>query len=656
MAAGILFQNATNFRRDFLKNFLRFFCVRFFSIFFLLTATISAPADELWGNMAIARRVYDVAAANAAQNNAAATVPQAGSTDGDGHTIFDSSQKTLPQPAPADWDGRDAEHAIFKNLPDQRPQDRSDRRHRTREAFIRHVDDAWQVSAEAGGAIPGQDGCQDGEEKLRQLILPRIVLQDVPIAEAVAAIGASVEAVAGPDYGINLALLDAPSGERRVTLHLRNAPLDKVLHLLAQAVDCDWEMDGNTVVLSAAARHRLRTKIFPISRTAVLRMTNLRGRDLDSGNQIAREERLLREFLQNAGVDFTGTAGSGLAFDGSGLLVAQTSRNLERVENILRRYADGRQVEIEAKFLEVQQGALEALQLHMSSIGQRGSVSSESVLRNLVQAFTTHGSGSADGSIVLDSRPLGGTAVDHIPIPNRAPQLPNAANLGSQSSPLINVLSGSQTNFVLQALEQQSGSDLMSAPRVTVLPGKTAEITVAQEFRYPEAYDEIQSSVGSGSSLNASTSAGVTITAGTPRNFQTRNVGVEMAVTPTIEDDGRISLRLEPAVTEFEGFVEYGGISVAVSGGATVTVPSGFFQPIFSVRRIRTEVTIADGATVAMGGLTREEVKEVRDKVPLLGDIPLLGKLFRSKGTSSQKRNLLIFVTAKLTPITAAQD
>jgi general secretion pathway protein D len=188
----------------------------------------------------------------------------------------------------------------------------------------------------------------------------------------------------------------------------------------------------------------------------------------------------------------------------------------------------------------------------------------------------------------------------------------------------------------------------MSAPKVTVLSGKTAEIVVAQEFRYPEEYDAILSSVGTSSGTLSGSSAGVTITAGTPRNFKTRNIGVEMRVTPIVEADDRISLRLEPSVTEFEGFIEYGGSSVAVSGNSTVTVPSGFFQPIFSTRRIATEVTIDNGATVVMGGLTREEVKAVRDKIPILGDIPLLGKLFRSRGQSSQKRNLLIFVTARL--------
>jgi general secretion pathway protein D len=94
--------------------------------------------------------------------------------------------------------------------------------------------------------------------------------------------------------------------------------------------------------------------------------------------------------------------------------------------------------------------------------------------------------------------------------------------------------------------------------------------------------------------------------------------------------------------------VEYGGPSVAISGGTTVTVPPGFYQPIFGVRELTTRVTLWDGATLVMGGLTREEVKKVKDKVPVLGSLPLVGRLFRSEGESSQKRNLIIFVTARL--------
>jgi general secretion pathway protein D len=183
-----------------------------------------------------------------------------------------------------------------------------------------------------------------------------------------------------------------------------------------------------------------------------------------------------------------------------------------------------------------------------------------------------------------------------------------------------------------------------------VLSGSPASITVAQELRYPQSYGEIQSEVGTGGVNNGTGgAAGVTITAGTPQDFTTRNVGVELNVTPTVEEDEySISLDLNPRVTEFEGFVEYGGQSIAISGSTTVTVPSGFYQPIFSSREIKTRVTVWDGATLVMGGLTREEVKRVNDKTPFLGDIPLVGRLFKSKGEASSKRNLLIFVTANL--------
>lgn len=236
-------------------------------------------------------------------------------------------------------------------------------------------------------------------------------------------------------------------------------------------------------------------------------------------------------------------------------------------------------------------------------------------------------------------------------INNNPPQIPGAAYLGLGANALANitgVIGEFDVNAVVRALSQKQGTDLLSAPKVTVLSGNPATITVAQELRYPQSFGQTQSQVGTGSASGGG-SAGVAITAGTPQEFTTRNVGVELKVTPTVEeDDYSISLDLNPRVTEFDGFVEYGGPSVAISGITTVNVPSGFYQPIFSVRDISTKVTIWDGATLIMGGLTREEVKKVNDKVPVIGDIPLLGKLFRSKGESAQKRNLLIFVTANL--------
>lgn len=229
------------------------------------------------------------------------------------------------------------------------------------------------------------------------------------------------------------------------------------------------------------------------------------------------------------------------------------------------------------------------------------------------------------------------------------PRIPSQTGLnlaGGDLARMSGVIGSGEFKVLLRALERSSGSDLLSAPKVTVLSGKTAEITVAQEFRYPRNFGDIQADVGRGDSTSGS--AGVAIAAGTPRDFAVRNLGVEMRVTPSVEENNAISLRLEPAVTEFDGFIEYGGPSVAIASDTTVTVPSGFYQPLFSIRRVRTEVTIWDGATVVMGGLTREENVAVEDRVPVLGNIPVVGRLFRTEGTRNRKRNLLIFVTANL--------
>ena len=186
---------------------------------------------------------------------------------------------------------------------------------------------------------------------------------------------------------------------------------------------------------------------------------------------------------------------------------------------------------------------------------------------------------------------------------------------------------------------------MLCAPKVTVISGSTASITVSQQMRYPESWGDMQSNVGTSSSDSGAGAAGVTITPGTPTDFTAYDVGVVMEVTPNVEEDGSINLVLNPRVTEFEGFLEYGGVAVAISSGTTVTVPSGFIQPVFSVREVRTTVTVFDGATLVMGGLTREQVITVNDQVPILGDIPWVGRIFQSKGETSQKRNLLIFVT-----------
>lgn len=532
--------------------------------------------------------------------------------------------------------------------------------------MLTEVNNAWEMPIVQDDARIADSRVEEDnniQNKLSKIIFPKIRFINIPISTVVETISEmSVQYDTTTDdenlKGINIVLVASNvENEPKINLNLRNVTLERLLFYTAQASNyrCDYTQDAVIIGDPQAMQEQLEMRFFAVSRATIIKLTGLQGLNHKStDNQVVNEhdeEQAIKSFFIRAGVDFS-IPGSNMAFDGVQLIVTNNLKNLHRIERILQKYSETKQVEIEAKFLEVTQGTLDELAFRWNVLNRfnndRGGISTGSGttdnLRTMGQAFAPSVSSSGDGKIVIDTK--------EINLRNQPPQLSGQINLGTSSVPFgsfLGVVDRAQVSMMMRALEQNSGSDLMSAPKLTVLSGKTANIVVAQELRYPQNYGETHSEVGNGSTLGLtnSSSAGVTITAGTPKDFTTRNIGVEMKVTPIVEGNNNISLQLEPKVTEFEGFMEYGGMSVAVTGGATVSVPSGFYQPIFSTRAIQTEVTVQNGSTVIMGGLTREEVKEVRDKIPVLGSIPLLGKLFRSKSETSQKRNLLIFVTAR---------
>jgi general secretion pathway protein D len=574
-------------------------------------------------------------------------------------------------------------------------------RERSREQLLDEVGKGWQrpgIYQERAPGLAADTKVTPLAQKLERIILPSVSFTRVELARVVTTLSAASEEFdpTGTDpKGVNIVLIDPANKAPAISITLRNLSLKRVLDFIVDSVGYQYEIQADAVVVRPGGEtSSLETAYFAVTRSTVIRMTGVGnggasaapakgGTPLGStvrGDSSAGEAAALRGFLQQAGVNFEATAGSSLAYDGSGIFVTQTARNLDRIRNILNRYNDVRQVEIEAKFMEVQEGALEELgvkwgitrgglpelnpttgQPVLDATGRPILIPEEvygtdKVTRSLTEAFSNL-SASPVISILggVTTTQNGGTTATtsggSLNVPVNPPTIPGGVSVGSASGPLANftgMIGEFNVNAVVRALSQKQGNDLLSAPKVTVLSGNPANMVIAQELRYPQSYGEIQSQVGTGSASGGG-AAGVSITSGTPQEFTTRNVGVEFKVTPTVEeDDYSISLDLNPKVTEFDGFVEYGGPSIAISGGTTVTVPPGFYQPIFSVREVSTKVTIWDGATLIMGGLTREDVKNVADKVPVLGDLPLLGRFFRSKGQSSQKRNLLIFVTANL--------
>lgn len=535
-------------------------------------------------------------------------------------------------------------------------------RQQTRDALLEEVAYSW-ARPEVAGENPGLVARESDEKirnRLEEIFIPKVEFRQMPLSQVVEALS-EISLRHSPDgEGLNIVLIDPEGRDPYVAILLRRINLKRVLDFVTESVGFEYDLQRDAVVIrpGQGPGFGLETAFYPISRSTLIRLTGIHAADAPADPTGLRDpfavpesepidergeaERALKSFLQRAGIPFDGIAGATLALADGQLIVTQTPRNHEKVRSLLRRYREIKQVEIEARFLEVQERNLEELGIEWTLLGNGEDKLSNSPVRNLASAFTI---GQEESRIVID-RP----DADLPSIGQGAPVLPITVDLAEDAGNLFtfarDIGDGLDLEILIRALERQSGNDLLSAPKLTVLSGKTAEIVVAEEFRYPEMYGDTDAEVGMGDSESGS--AGVAITAGTPRSFTTRNVGVEMEVTPTVENDNSISLLLKPKVTEFEGFVEYGGTSVAIASDTTVTVPSGFYQPIFSIRKVQTEVTIWDGATVVMGGLTREHAVRFNDRVPILGDIPLIGRLFRNEGESTQKRNLLIFVTANL--------
>lgn len=187
---------------------------------------------------------------------------------------------------------------------------------------------------------------------------------------------------------------------------------------------------------------------------------------------------------------------------------------------------------------------------------------------------------------------------------------------------------------------------------------------VVTEYIYPTEFQVTMSQQGTtGGSTTTGGGTGEPLAIVEPQNFEMREVGVILQVVPEVSAEGQmINLMLNPQVVSEPVWKNYGtkipklvprtifdqvlGIMVTNSEIEYTELPME--QPFFPVRSVSTQLSIYNGATVVMGGLINEQRTTIEDKVPFLGDIPYLGRLFRSRSEKSDKRNLLVFVTARL--------
>ncbi|MBR5886781.1 MAG: hypothetical protein IKZ07_01085 [Akkermansia sp.] len=290
--------------------------------------------------------------------------------------------------------------------------------------------------------------------------------------------------------------------------------------------------------------------------------------------------------------------------------------------------------------------------------------SSDPISNGLMTGGLRSGTGALTGSS-MDSLVASGSA---------------AANTSRRAAPGILSLSGiydeGSFQMIMRGLSQKKGVDIMSAPSLVARPGELdytpepdplaadqngdngcAKIEVVRRFIYPSAYDapELGGSTNNNNNWNNNNSMSMPIASpANPSEWAVEEVGIVMRFkVDELEGNDIIKFNhFEIKVVNFEGFVNFGSpITAGIANDTQIEhitlTENRIDMPIFSRRYINSNPCIYDGHTIAIGGMIEDNVQKVEDKVPVFGDLPLIGRFFRSNAESHVRKNLMIFVTAE---------
>jgi len=565
-----------------------------------------------------------------------------------------------------------------------------------RGAMLRDVQAEWELPVRKFGGSDStiieqpviQSRQSDSvERKLDEIRIPSLNFQDTTVREAINFLrqrSVALDNTGSEPAGVNIVLkLDptsgAADGSTRITLQLQDVPLRVALGYIADAANLKIKVDPHAVLIVPQNEPTdiLVTKEYKVPPGLITSIPSDSAGAAPASpfgapaSAPTAERSGAREFLEQYGVNFPSGASANFLPNTSKLIVRNTQENLDLIDNLLSGsgFETPKQIEIESRFVEVSQNNLKelgadwllgqfTLPFGSGTSGGGGTIGNQGAYNPNVYpirdptgipvgASPINNSGQVTAGNRSGTTAISANAVDALLFATPLGPAPGILSLAG-------VFTNPQFQVVLRALDQKKGVDLMSAPKVTARSGQTARIEIIREFIYPTEFDPPQ--------IPQNTNSGLTpVTPSTPSSFDTRNLGVELEVQPQIGPDGfTIDLILQPRVTEFEGFINYGSpINTFVpfqnpfnplqALTAPVTLTDNVInQPIFSVREITTEVSIYDGETVALGGLLREDVQKTEDRTPIIGDIPLIGRAFRTDASQHIKRNLVIFTTVRL--------
>jgi type IV pilus assembly protein PilQ len=410
--------------------------------------------------------------------------------------------------------------------------------------------------------------------------------------------------------GQNIVVSDSVTGN--LTLRLQNVPWDQALDIVLRTKGLDKRRQDNVIIIGPTEELANREKAELAAHKEVQELSPIRSEFMTVN--YAKVADLAKMIRPTAG----GAAGGGkntlLSTRGSisidertnTLLVQDTAENLAEIRRLVQTLdVPVKQVLIECRIVVVS----DTFERDLGA--QFGVTSAQSNGNNGLLAITGSGTGAdtmVQSALTNLSSGLPATPVVTPALANRYMVNTPAANTNGSIG--ISLLGGSYlVDLALSAAENEGKSETISSPRVITANQKQAVILQGTEIPYQE-----------------SASSGATTT-------QFKNAVLSLKVTPLITPDNRVILDLDVSDDTV---------------GQQVTSATGGTVPSIDTRQIQTQVLVGDGQTVVLGGILETTKSYAANKVPWLGDIPILGNLFKSTTNINNKTELLIFITPKI--------
>lgn len=537
----------------------------------------------------------------------------------------------------------------------------------TRTERLRQVEEKWypeitnkDVTVSAQETQPSLTRATnfDIDQKLRGIMIS-LSFNNASIEEATNFLSIESKRLDPDHKGISFIILpEAAASAKPVTLALSNVPLGEALRYVCQIADEKYKVQDYAISIVPVTQNTedllSRTFIVPPSFVAP---PSSAGADTGTDLPGARRPIAPAAGATAATADTSGDttqsaleakhvkfpAGSSAVYSPNTgqLTVVNTADQMELIEELVNAgQAPTLMVRISTKFVEINQQDVNDLTFNSSFSFLNANIHTGSKVTDTTKIDSASYNTALPGA-------SGFTA-------NGIDQLLNPSANYTNSFYFRGNILPSQFAAVIQALSQKKSYDLLSEPSALTKSGEQATMEAIRIFPYPVSFDPpelVTQTNNSTSSITVEAPSPPTVIPTTPTEFKRRNIGVRLVIKPQVTADNKtVDLSLFPEVTDFEGFINYGtAINVGnPDGTSSLLSPNEINQPVFNTRRINTKVLIRDGSTVVLGGLIREDLQNINDKVPILGDIPLIGRLFQSKATTSTKRNLIVFVTANI--------